>query len=92
MFLFSKVLLDIVCENTAGHFLKLVMLEPESLREAKILKDLHVSHPQLEGDWIFIGPDAEKLPEIDAQNTDSSFTYHNFSLDSSQARDFLQFC
>lgn len=70
-----------MCENTAGHYLKLAMIEPSSLCEAKFLKDLHISHPQLEGDWLILGPNVEHLPETEPNNADSYFSYQNVTID-----------
>uniref|UniRef100_A0A915IRE2 Fatty acid synthase pseudo-KR domain-containing protein n=1 Tax=Romanomermis culicivorax TaxID=13658 RepID=A0A915IRE2_ROMCU len=80
-----KVLLDIVCENTAGHHLKGAFLEVEDLIAAKFLKNLHTTHPLLDGQWIMIGPDADKLEDKDAANVDACFSYYPISsLENSQ--------
>lgn len=56
-----KPLLDLVTENTVGHFIKACQLEADEPFTAKHCRDIQTLHPLIEADWALVGPDTDKL-------------------------------
>uniref|UniRef100_A0A915JP64 Fatty acid synthase n=1 Tax=Romanomermis culicivorax TaxID=13658 RepID=A0A915JP64_ROMCU len=56
-----KPLLDLITENTSGHFLKACQIEPDDEHLAKRCRDIQTAQPMLECEWSIYGSNVDQL-------------------------------